>query len=296
MGRKGLTYFFALGIIWGTPYLFIRIAVQDVEPAVLVGLRVSIAAALLLPIAAFRRELIPALRYWPWIVVFAVLEITMAFLALGYAGQRLTSSLIALIVAAVPIVAAVLARAIGLDSRLGGTRILGLAVGISGVALLVGLDVEGAQFWGVGAVLIAVLGYASAPIVVSTKLSDAPSLGVITWALLLNAVFYAPFTVWLWPTAGVPASTWWSIGILGVVPTAVAFVLLFALVAEVGPARTTVITFINPAVAVILGIIVLSEPVTWGLVLGFPLVLAGSFLATRPDRNVAAAVEDAPHP
>ena len=296
MSRRALALFIALGLIWGTPYLFIRIAVEHVEPAVLVGLRVAIGALILVPIAAARHQLLPALRHWPWVAAFALLEISIAFLTLGYAEQRLSSSLTALIIAMVPLVAAVFARMLGLDPRLRGIRVLGLAVGLAGVAALVGLDVEGAQFWGVGAALITVLGYASAPMIVSTKLADVPSLGVIAWALTLNAVLYAPFVWWLWPTEAVPASSWWSIVILGVIPTALAFVLLFALIGEVGPARTTVITFINPAVAVVLGVLVLSEPVTWGIVIGFPLVLAGSFLATRPDRNTAAAIEDAPRP
>jgi len=296
MSRRALALFIALGIIWGTPYLFIRIAVEHVEPAVLVGLRVAIAAVILLPIAAARGQLLPALRHWRWVAAFALLEITIAFLTLGYAEQRLTSSLTALIIAMVPLVAAVLARLLGLDPSLRGIRVAGLATGLAGVAVLVGLDVEGAQFWGVGAALITVLGYASAPMNVSTKLQDVPSLGVIAWALAFNAVIYAPAVWLLWPSGPVPAIAWWSIVILGLIPTALAFVLLFALIGEVGPARTTVITFINPAVAVVLGVLVLAEPVTWGLLIGFPLVLAGSFLATRPDGNRAAVIEDAPHP
>jgi drug/metabolite transporter (DMT)-like permease len=296
MSRRALALFIALSIIWGTPYLFIRIAVESIEPAVVVGLRVGIAALLLLPIAAARHQLLPALRQWRWVAAFAVLEIAIAFLTLGYAEQRLTSSLTALIIAMVPIAAAIFARLLGLDPMLRGVRVLGLVIGLAGVATLVGLDVEGAQFWGVGAALITVLGYASAPMIISTKLADVPSLGVIAVALSINAVLYAPFVWWLWPSEPAPASAWWSIVVLGIVPTAIAFVLLFALIAEVGPARTTVITFINPAVAVVLGVVVLSEPVTWGIAVGFPLVLLGSFLATRPDRNQAAAVEDAPHP
>ena len=296
MSRRALALFIALGIIWGTPYLFIRIAVEHVEPSVLVGLRVAIAAVILLPIAAVRGQLMPALRHWPWVAAFGLLEISIAFLTLGYAEQRLTSSLTALIIAMVPLVAAVVARLLGLDPSLRGIRVLGLAIGLIGVATLVGLDVEGAQWWGVGAALITVLGYATAPMIVSTKLSDVPSLGVIAWALTLNAIVYAPFVWWQWPSEEVPASTWWSILVLGLIPTALAFVLLFALISEVGPARTTVITFINPAVAVALGVLVLAEPVTWGLIIGFPLVLAGSYLATRPDRNPAAVIEDSPHP
>lgn len=295
MTRRGLTLFIALSIIWGTPYLFIRIAVEYVEPSVMVALRVALAALLLLPVALARGQFRGIRPYLPWIALFGLVEITGPFLMLGYAETQLTSSTTALLIAAVPIVAAILARWLGLDARLGGIRVVGLAVGISGVAVLVGLDVPGDQWWAVGAAAVTVVGYALGPIVISTKLADAPPLAVISLALAGNAVLYAPLAWMQRPTAPVPAVAWWSIAVLGVVATAIAFLMFFALVAEVGPSRMTVITFLNPAVAVLLGVIVLSEPITWGLVLGFPLVLLGSYLATRPDRNPAARVEDAPH-
>jgi drug/metabolite transporter (DMT)-like permease len=296
MNQRGWTLFIALAIIWGTPYLFIRVAVESVEPSVMVALRVGLAAALLLPVALARGQFKGIRPYLPWIALFGLVEITGPFLMLGYAETVLTSSTTALLIAAVPIVAAVMARSLGLDQRLGGARVLGLAIGISGVAVLVGLDIPGDQWWAVGAAAITVVGYALGPIVISTKLSDAPPLAVIALALGANAVIYAPVAWIQRPTTPVPASAWWSIVILGVLCTAIAFLIFFALVAEVGPSRMTVITFLNPAVAVLLGVAVLSEPITWGLVLGFPLVLLGSYLATRPDRNATAVVEDVPHP
>lgn len=295
MTRRGLTLFIALSIIWGTPYLFIRIAVDYVEPSVMVALRVGLAALLLLPVALVRGQFRGIRPYLPWIAVFGLVEITGPFLMLGYAETQLASSTTALLIAAVPIVAAVIARSLGLDSRLGGLRVIGLAIGISGVAVLVGLDVPGDQWWAVGAAAVTVIGYALGPIVISTKLAGAPPLAVISLALTGNAIIYAPLAWIQRPTGPVPAVAWWSIAVLGVVATAIAFLIFFALVAEVGPSRMTVITFLNPAVAVLLGVIVLSEPITWGLILGFPLVLLGSYLATRPDRNPAARVEDAPH-
>jgi drug/metabolite transporter (DMT)-like permease len=295
VSRRGLALFIALSIIWGTPYLFIRIAVEYVEPSVMVALRVGLAALLLLPVALARGQFRGIRPYLPWIGVFAIVEITGPFLMLGYAETALTSSTTALLIAAVPIVAAVLARWLGLDTRLSGTRVVGLAIGISGVAVLVGLDVPGDQWWAVGAAAITVIGYALGPIVISTRLADAPPMAVITLALAANAIVYAPIAWLQRPTQPVPATAWWSIVVLGVLATAVAFLIFFALVAEVGPSRMTVITFLNPAVAVALGVVVLSEPITWGIALGFPLVLLGSYLATRPDRNPMAKVEDAPH-
>ena len=141
-----------------------------------------------------------------------------------------------------------------------------------------------------------VVGYALGPIIISTRLAEAPALAVITLALAANTLLYAPIAWVQRPTTPVPASAWWSIVILGVLCTAIAFLIFFALVAEVGPSRMTVITFLNPAVAVFLGVVILSEPITWGLVLGFPLVLLGSYLATRPERNPAGVIEDTPHP
>ncbi|MDP4690324.1 MAG: DMT family transporter [Candidatus Nanopelagicales bacterium] len=296
MTQRGWTLFIALSVIWGTPYLFIRIAVDYVEPSVMVALRVGLAAALLLPVALMRGQFRGIRRYLPWIGLFALVEITGPFLMLGYAETQLTSSTTALLIAGVPIVAAVLARSLGLDRRLGGMRVLGLAVGLSGVAILVGLDVPGDQWWAVGAAAVTVVGYALGPIIISTRLAEAPALAVITLALAANTVLYAPIAWVQRPTTPVPASAWWSIVILGVLCTAIAFLIFFALVAEVGPSRMTVITFLNPAVAVFLGIVILSEPITWGLVLGFPLVLLGSYLATRPERNPAGVIEDTPHP
>ena len=295
MSRRGLTLFIALAIIWGTPYLFIRVAVQSVEPSVLVALRVGLAALILLPIAAARGEFRGVRPYLPWILLFAAVEIAGPFLMLGYAETQLSSSTTALLIAAVPIVAAVLARTLGLDSRLGGRRVVGLLIGITGVAVLVGLDIPRDHFWAVGAAAIAVVGYAFGPIIISTRLQGAPNLAGISIALAVTAIFYAPLAWVQRPTEAVPASAWWSIALLGIPCTAVAFLIFFALVREVGPARMTVITFLNPAVAVLLGVAVLSEPITLGLVLGFPLVLLGSYLATRPDRNAAADIEDVPH-
>lgn len=284
MSRRGLILFAALSIIWGTPYLFIRVAVMSVEPSVMVALRVGLAALLLLPIAAARGEFRGIRPHLPWIALFGLVEITGPFLLLGYAETALTSSTTALLIAVVPIVAAILARSLGLDRHLGWRRILGLAIGFGGVAVLVGLDVAGDQLWAVGAAALTVLGYALGPIVISTKLANAPSLAVISLALGFNALLYAPIAWVQRPTTAVPAEAWWSIVILGILCTAIAFLIFFALVKDVGPSRMTVITFLNPAVAVMLGVIVLSEPITLGLILGFPLVLLGSYLATRPDR------------
>ncbi len=293
MTRKGWLLFAALAVVWGVPYLFIRIAVQaGLSPSVVVFSRTLLGGLLLLPIAARRGALRPLLSRWRWVVVFALIEIGAPFVLLGYAEQRLTSSLTALMMTLVPIFVAVLSWAMRLQDRLDRYRVLGLAVGLTGVAALVGIDVGAGDAWAVVAAALAAAGYASGPILTTTVLDRLPGLGIAAAALALNGLWYAPFA---WQTrpgdlAAVPVKGWVAVVVLGVVCSALAFVLFFALVAEVGPSRTPVITFLNPAVAVALGVAVLGEPITWGIVIGFPLVLLGSWLATRRSRGSAELV------
>ena len=292
MSRRGLLLFIALGLIWGMPYLLIKVAVASVEPTFIVFVRVALGAAVLLPIAVATGQWRALRGRWTWVLAFAAVEITFTFLALTWAEQRITSSLAALLIAAVPIVGAILAWRFGLDTYWSTRRGIGLAVGFIGVGALVGLDVEGSSWLAVAAVGITVLGYSLGPIIIEKRLADVPSLPVIGAALAINAVIYAPLAWINRPTEPVPGEAWLSMGVLGVVCTALAFVALFALIAEVGAPRAQVITYVNPAVAVVLGVLILHEPVTLGIVIGFPLVLLGSFLATRGG-NVA--VEAEPH-
>jgi drug/metabolite transporter (DMT)-like permease len=186
---------------------------------------------------------------------------------------------------------ALLAKATGLDDRLTGMRLLGMGIGFAGVVALVGLDLTSGAFLAVAALAVTAFGYALGPIIIARQLSDIPALPVIAASLVINLVIYAPLAWVSRPTEPVPASAWWSVAALGLLCTAVAFIIFFALIAEVGPSRTTFITYINPAVAVILGVIVLSEPITLGIIIGFPLVLIGSWMATRK----APAIESEPH-
>lgn len=293
MTARGWALFIALSVLWGIPYLFIKIAVESLSPAMVVWIRVALGAAILLPIVFARRDIKRLnLTDWSWIMIFAVVEIALPFGALSYAEIRLSSSTTAILIAAVPIVAAVIGWRIGIDDRITKSRALGLAIGVIGVATLVGIDIRGDDWISVAALGITIVGYSLGPIIVATKLSRAPALTVITMALFINVLIYAPLAWVTRPTAPVPAEAWWSVVILGVFCTALAFITFFALIAEAGPSRTTVITFIAPAFALVLGVAVLSEPITWGIVVGFPLVIVGSYLATRR----APSIEAEPHP
>ena len=281
MSRRGVILFLSLGLIWGLPYLLIKVSVEYLSPEVIIFLRVFLAAMILMPVVIKRGYLRQLNGHWKWVLFFAIIEIAFPFGALTFAEINLSSSMTGLLIAAVPIVSAIFAWRLGIDDRITGNRVLGLAIGIVGVASLVGLDVTGSELLSVALLGITVVGYALGPIIVSQKLSQAPALAAIAMAMVINSVIYAPLAFISRPTESVPVNVWLSVAVLGAVCTALAFILFFSLVAEVGPARTTVITYINPAVAVILGVLVLSEPITLGLVVGFPLILLGSFLATR---------------
>src|SRR3954469_15393278 len=301
MSRRGWALFVALSIIWGIPYLFIKIAIEDLSPAAVVFARTLLAALLLLPLAAARKQLRPLLPAWPWLLLFAFLEVCAPFGLLTVAEQHISSSLTGLLVAAVPLIQALFSRLLGIADRIDGRRLIGLLVGFAGVAALVGIDVRGDSLLAAGAVLLAAACYASGPLVASLRLSHLPSIAVSAVAMGLSALAYAPFAALSQDgVADVGAPAWAAVAVLGVLCSAVAFLVFFALLAEVGPSRTTVITYVNPAVAVLLGVLALGEPVTAGLVLGFPLVLLGSYLATRragapePASGVGSVVTPAP--
>lgn len=282
MTRRGWALFVAMGIIWGIPYLLIKIAVDELSPAALVLARTGIGALLLLPLAAMRNQLRPLVPYWRPLTVYTVIEICIPWLLLGYAEQRLSSSLTGLLVASVPLVGAVLVTATG-QERLGSRRIAGLLVGFAGVAALVGFDVGSANTASVVAIAGVAICYALGPLILSRYLADLPGLGVVTASLIMSAVVYLPFGLAQWPAAALSGETWLAVAGLAVICTALAFIVFFKLIAEVGPARATVITYVNPAVALILGVVVLDEKVTVATAAGFGLILVGSVLATSRD-------------
>jgi drug/metabolite transporter (DMT)-like permease len=281
MTRRGWLLFLAMCVIWGIPYLLIKVAVREFTPSALVLSRTALGALIMLPIAITRGQLKPLLPRWRPLVAYSVVEIAIPWLLLGHAELKLSSSLTGLLVASVPLVGAVLARFTGDHERLQVRRVVGLLVGLAGVGALVGLDFNQIDLVSVGLVFVVAVCYAVGPRILSRQLSEAPPLGVVTASLALTALIYLPFGASQlphhWPSAKVTA----SVITLAVVCTALAFILFLALIAEVGPVRATVITYVNPAVAVILGVALLGESFTAGTAIGFALVLAGSFLATR---------------
>jgi drug/metabolite transporter (DMT)-like permease len=274
--------FAAMAILWGIPYLFIKQAVDSYSPAAVVAGRTLLGGLILLPFALRQKALRPALPKIGWILAFGAIEMAGPFLLLGHAEQTLPSGLTGLLVATVPLFAAIIALGSGDRSVLKPSRVIGLVIGFAGVAIIVagpGLAIEGGGgLIAVGEVLLVALLYAIAPFVIATKLRDVPALGTITLALLAVGIFYLPIGVLTQHEMPTLTSTM-ALVALAVLCTAVAFIVFFALIARVGPVRAPLFTYVNPVVAIVLGLIVLGEPLTLGLLFGFPLVILGCWLA-----------------
>jgi len=231
------------------------------------------------------------------VVAYTVVELAVPWLLLFHAEQRLSSSMAGLLVASVPLIAVVLSRAAGAADHLDARRLAGLVIGFAGVAALVGIDVGGTDPLAVAEMGVVALCYATGPFIISRRLAGLSSLGVVTASLLLTAVGYAPAGLLDLP-ASVSAHTVAAVAALALICTATAFLLFFALIREVGPSRSTVITYVNPLVAVLLGVVLLSEPLTLGIAVGMPLILLGSVLGTAPSHKASgtAAEESAEGP
>ena len=289
MTRRGLVLFGLMSVIWGIPYLFIRVAVAEISPAALVLARTAVASVILLPIALVRVDLKPILARWRWLVAFAAVEIAIPWVMLGSAEKQLSSSLAGLLIAGVPLVGTAIALATGGADRMGRTSGIGLLIGLLGVAAIVGADFGTSDTTALLEIAVVVVGYAVGPAILSRRLRGLPSVGVMALSLALCAVVYIPIAAVQWPATMPSGNVIASVLILAVVCTAAAFLLFAALIDEIGPVRATVITYVNPAVAAVLGVLVLSETLTLPMAVGFALVIVGSTLATRAPRRAAVA-------
>ena len=296
MTRRGWLLFLALSVIWGIPYLLIKVAVRELTPASLVFLRTALGALLLLPAVMKNGNLRALLPRWRPILLFTLVEVALPWWLLSDAERRISSSLSGLLVASVPLLGALLSRLTGAHEPLGTRRLAGLGVGFAGVVALLGLDLRG-DVAAIVEMTLVVLGYALGPLIVSRRLADLASLDVVAVSIGLCALAYAPVGIAQLPRAMPSPAVIGSVAMLGVACTAVAFLLFFRLIAEVGPVRATVITYVNPAIALLAGVTLLGETFTPGTAVGFVLIIAGSWLATGPSRSrraVHAAAPDSP--
>jgi drug/metabolite transporter (DMT)-like permease len=287
MSRKGLLLFLATGIAWGLPYFFIRIAVEDFSTVTIVFARVVIGGAVLIPLAIHRKALLPAIKQWRWVLAFAAIEMVVPWWLITEAERNISSGLAGLLVATVPFFAILIAYFYQGDKSVKHPKtLMGLVIGFVGVVLLVGIDSLAGHISPVHVlmVIVAAVGYAIAPAIAAQKLSGVETVGVISLSLAMVAVVYAVPALIALPAeiaAGPAIESWIALGVLGVICSAVAFVIFFMLIREIGSARATLITYLNTAVALVLGILFLSEPLTLGIIIGFPLVLVGSYFASK---------------
>ena len=289
MTRRGLVLFGLMSVIWGIPYLFIRVAVAEITPATLVFARTSIAAVILLPIALARVDLRAVLVRWRWVVAFAAVEIAVPWVMLGSAEQRVSSSLAALLIAGVPLVGTAIALATGGADRVGRAGLVGLLIGLIGVLAIVGADFEASDATALVQIAVVIVGYAVGPAILSRRLGGLPSVGVMALSLGLCALVYLPIAAVQLPSVMPSTNVLAAVVILAVLCTACAFLVFAALIAEIGPVRATVITYVNPAVAAVLGVLVLNESFSIAMGIGFALVILGSTLATRQSRAIREA-------
>lgn len=286
MPRKALALFILVGLAWGIPYFFIRVALNDFAPSTIAFVRVTVGALVLLPIAAKQGTLRSALKQWPWILAFALIEMAGPWIMLPTSEQHVSSGLAGLLVATVPFVATPLTYFMGDKSVFHPKAIAGLVIGFAGIIALVGIDALSGHidpFW-VGVLLLVAVCYAVAPVIADRKLNAESSVAVIGLAMAMVAVIYAvPVSTQL-PAeiaAGPHWQSWVALAVLGLVCSALAFVVFFSLIGLIGVARSSLIVYVNMAVALALGIVFLKEPITTGFVIGVPMVIVGLLLAGR---------------
>jgi drug/metabolite transporter (DMT)-like permease len=272
-----------MSLVWGLPYLFIKIAVEDgVPPVVVAWGRVALGALVLLPFVIARGSMRGLRGRLRWVAAFGLCEIAVSFPLISIGEVHVTSSLAAILIAALPLVVAVVTLWIDPEERVSRARLGGLLCGFAGVVLLMGIDVAGDRQELIGAlcVLGATIGYALGPMVVRMRLNDADPLGVTAGALVFGAIVLAPSLV-ITPVERTPSTgAIAAMIVLGVVCSALALAVFFALIVEAGPTRATVITYVNPVVAVLLGVLLLDEHLGTASVVGLLLILAGSWTAT----------------
>jgi drug/metabolite transporter (DMT)-like permease len=280
--------FATLCAIWGLPYFFIKLALQDLSPVCIAWGRITLGAIVLVPIAWRRGSLQRAFAHKGAITAFAVAELVIPFSLIAMGEQWISSSLAGILIATVPLSVVVIAPLFGVRERIGASRIAGLAIGFCGVIAIVGLDTgHGPMLWaGVVCIMISVVGYAIGPLVVQRYLSDVDELGAVAASLVVASILLLPLAVWSAPDHVPSALSLSAVAALGIACTALALYLYFYLINEAGAARASVVAYINPAVAALIGVLVLHEPFGFAAGAGLAMILFGSWLATGRSKEV----------
>lgn len=292
MSRRGWGLFSLVGVLWGVPYLFMKVAVEELSTPVIVFSRVLIGALVLIPLAVYKKTFIPALKYWKYILLYSILEMVIPWTLITNSQRDLSSGVVALLVATVPIWATFFAHYSGDTTAAHRTRVFGIGIGLVGIALIVGIeslsDVN--NIFSLLSVLLAAFSYAWAVNMITSKAPDASGVAINGIAMAMSTVIFAPFALSHLPENAPTAPALLSTIGLGVICTAIAFWVFFKVLDEIGAARASLVVYPNTAIAVVLGILLLDEQLTLAIAIGLPLVLIGSYYASRkPVAPVIAA-------
>lgn len=291
MSRRGWALFALIGTLWGVPYMFMKVAVEELSTPVIVFSRLAIGALLLIPLAIYQGSLTKALPYWRYILFYAILEMVGPWFLITNAQHDLPSGVVALLVATVPIWATLFAHHTGDSTAAHRTRIFGITIGLLGIALLVGIESvrDISNIRALVQVLFASVLYAWAVNMVSRKVPGVSGIAINGLAMTFATLIYLPFALTHLPEQAPSAQALFSTIGLGVLCTAMAFWIFFLVLDEIGPARASLVVYPNTAVAVVLGIIVLREPLTLAIAIGLPMVLIGSYFASRKPKSAIIA-------
>lgn len=283
MTRKHLGQFILVGFLWGVPYLFMRVAVREWDPSIVVFGRVVIGAAILLPIAIKRGVVKETLRGFKWIFVYAILEMCGPWYLITHAETKINSGLAGLLVATVPIWSTIYSSLAGDKTVWHAKRLLGIIVGFIGLVLIVGIEtISGAaDALSVFQTVLAAILYSTAMAVILRGMPNGDGVAINAIAMIITAIIFAPAALSNLPAQMPSFNATASLIGLGVLSTGLAFMIYFGLVREIGQARGSLVTYLNTAFAVVLGVVILGEPLTIGIVTGLPLVLLGSYFASR---------------
>ena len=286
MSRRGWFLFILVGFLWGVPYLFIKIAVDPengFSPAIVVFLRTAIGAVILIPLAIKQRQLGSAVRGYKYVAFYALLEMIGPWILIGTAEQKISSGLAGLLVASVPIWATIFASMRGDKTVWHHKRLIGIVIGFIGLIAVVGIEsISGdADPLSIAMVLVASIGYSYAVMMVQGALPGVSGIAINAVAMTMTALLYLPWTIVQWPTHQISDGAIRAILGLGILSTGAAFAAFFTLASIIGVARGSLVTYLNTAFAVVLGVVILKEPLTVGIILGLPLVLIGSYFASR---------------
>lgn len=289
MSRRALFHFAVSGLFWGIPYLLIKVAVADFPPAVIVCGRVLIGASILVPIAIHQKVLLDAIRGWRYLIPYAIFEMMIPWILITNAEKKISSGLAGLLIATVPIWSSIFASLSGDKTVWHSKRLIGIAVGFAGLIGLVGYEsiFGSSDPIAIAMMLVTAMSYSFAVNMISQKLPNVSGIAINGCAMVLTAIVYLPLMIIQFPALeDITPQGALSLATLGIFCTALAFISFFIVLKEIGPARASVGTYVNTAVAVVLGVLILSEPITPGMIIGLPLVMIGSFLASRKPAKI----------